>query len=155
MGEKVFLYGPLIIFSPTTIRYGRVWHCDTNYVLYCGIRLFQSYAPPVKKQYENNFFFLKRKYEKKFMFADKIKIIKRELLLPPHYNFHCHFWKSVKRKEKMSNFRSSLGCGITHKWENIYGGVWLVFSNNYFQFLNNILRILTHFFTHTYFHKCF
>ena len=29
-----------------------------------------------------------------------------------------------------------------------YGGVWFVF-------LNNISRILTHFFTRTYFHKCF
>ena len=94
--------------------------CGTNYVLYCDIRLFQSYAPSVKKQYENIYIFLRRKYEKKFMFVDKIKIIKRELLLPPHYKFHCHFWKSVKRKEKMSNFRSSLGCGITQKWENIY-----------------------------------
>ena len=36
-----------------------------------------------------------------------------------------------------------------------YGGVWFVFLNNYFQFLNNISRISTHFFTHTYFHKCF
>ena len=35
------------------------------------------------------------------------------------------------------------------------GGVWFVFSNNYFQFLNNISRISMHFFTHTYFHKCF
>ena len=43
-------------------------------------------------------------------------------------------------------------------WEQfgMYGwGVWFVFSNNYFQFLNNISRISTHFFTHTYFHKCF
>ena len=67
------------------------------------------------------------------MFVDKIKIIKRALLLPPHYNFHCHFWKSVKRKEKMSNFRSSLGCGITQKWENIYNSnkkeQWKFFCN--------------------------
>ena len=35
------------------------------------------------------------------------------------------------------------------------GGVWFMFSNNNFQFLNNISRISTHFFTHTYFHKCF
>ena len=35
------------------------------------------------------------------------------------------------------------------------GGVWFVFSNNNFQFLNSISRISTHFFTHTYFHKCF
>ena len=35
------------------------------------------------------------------------------------------------------------------------GGVWFVFSNNHFQFLNNISSILTHFFTHTYFHKNF
>ena len=34
-------------------------------------------------------------------------------------------------------------------------GVWFIFSNNYFQFLNNILRISTHYFTHTYFYKCF
>ena len=30
-------------------------------------------------------------------------------------------------------------------------GVWFVFSNNNFQFLNNITRIFTHFF-HTFFH---
>ena len=35
------------------------------------------------------------------------------------------------------------------------GGVWFMFSNNNFQFLNNISRILTYFFTHTYFHKYF
>ena len=35
------------------------------------------------------------------------------------------------------------------------GGIWFVFLNNHFQFLNNISRILTHFFTHTYFHKYF
>ena len=28
-------------------------------------------------------------------------------------------------------------------------------SNNHIQFLNNISPIFTHFFTHTYFHKCF
>ena len=37
----------------------------------------------------------------------------------------------------------------------VLGGVWFVFSNNYFQFLNNISRISTYFFTHTYFHKYF
>ena len=35
------------------------------------------------------------------------------------------------------------------------GGVWLVFLNNYFQFLNNILRISMHFLIYTYFYKCF
>ena len=30
-----------------------------------------------------------------------------------------------------------------------------MFSNNNFQFLDNITRISTHFFTHTYFHTCF
>ena len=35
------------------------------------------------------------------------------------------------------------------------GGVWFVLLNNYFQFLNNILCILTYFFTHMYFHKRF
>ena len=35
------------------------------------------------------------------------------------------------------------------------GGVWYMFSNNNFQFLNNITRIFTYFFIHTYFHKCF
>ena len=34
-------------------------------------------------------------------------------------------------------------------------GVWFVFLNNHFQFLNNILCISIHFFTHMYFHKCF
>ena len=33
--------------------------------------------------------------------------------------------------------------------------IWFVFSNNNFQFLNNISRISIHFFTHAYFHKCF
>ena len=35
------------------------------------------------------------------------------------------------------------------------GGVWFVYLNNHFQFLNNISCISTHFFTHTYFHKYF
>ena len=30
-----------------------------------------------------------------------------------------------------------------------------MFSNNYFQFINNISRIFIHFFTHTYFYKYF
>ena len=36
-----------------------------------------------------------------------------------------------------------------------HGDVWFMFSNNNFQFLNNISRISTHFFTNTYFHKYF
>ena len=43
--------------------------------------------------------------------------------------------------------------GQTYK--NYHWSVWFVFSNNNFQFLNNIICIFTHFFTHTYFHKCF
>ena len=39
--------------------------------------------------------------------------------------------------------------------ETIRGGVWFVFSTNYFQFLNNISRISIHFFIHTYFYKYF
>ena len=39
--------------------------------------------------------------------------------------------------------------------KRLWGGVWFVFSNHNFQFLNNISRIFIHFFTHTYFHKCF
>ena len=35
----------------------------------------------------------------------------------------------------------------------VLGGGWFVFSNNHFQFLNNISRVSIHFFTHTYFHK--
>ena len=34
-------------------------------------------------------------------------------------------------------------------------GVWFVFLNNSFQFLNNISRILMYLFTHTYFYKYF
>ena len=33
--------------------------------------------------------------------------------------------------------------------------VWFVFLNNYFQFLNIIIRIFLHFFIHTHFHKYF
>ena len=33
--------------------------------------------------------------------------------------------------------------------------VWYTHSNTCFQFLNNITRISTHFFTYTYFHTCF
>ena len=34
-----------------------------------------------------------------------------------------------------------------------YGAVWYDILSNNFQFLNNITRISTHFFTHTYFLK--
>ena len=34
-------------------------------------------------------------------------------------------------------------------------GVWFMFSNNHFQFLNNISRILIQFFTYTYFTNIF
>ena len=43
--------------------------------------------------------------------------------------------------------------GQTYK--NYHWGVWFVFSNNNYQFLNNIICIFTHFFIHTYFHKYF
>ena len=36
-----------------------------------------------------------------------------------------------------------------------FGPVWYIHSNTYFQFLNNIIRIFTHFFIHTYFHTYF
>ena len=36
-----------------------------------------------------------------------------------------------------------------------FGSVWFVFSNNNFQFLNNITHISTHFFTHTYLYTYF
>ena len=36
-----------------------------------------------------------------------------------------------------------------------YLGVWIVFLNYFFQFLNNILYNLTYFFTHMYFYKYF
>ena len=50
----------------------------------------------------------------------------------------------------------SFGCSSFQEYFwCILGGVWFIFSNNNFQFLNNISRISTHFFTHTYFHKCF
>ena len=42
-----------------------------------------------------------------------------------------------------------------HATDQDLGGVWFVFSNNNFQFLNNISRILTYFFTYTYFQKYF
>ena len=38
---------------------------------------------------------------------------------------------------------------------NLLGLVWYTYSNTYFQFLNNIIRIFTHFFIYTYFHTCF
>ena len=56
------------------------------------------------------------------------------------------FGKYVFSGKRFTATKHSLKC---------YGGVWFVFSNNHFQFLNNISRISTHFFTHTYFHKCF
>ena len=35
---------------------------------------------------------------------------------------------------------------LSNAWDlHGLGGVWLVFSNNHFQFLNNILRIFIHF----------
>ena len=47
--------------------------------------------------------------------------------------------------------------GVSLGFEDVNGGggVWFVFSNNYFQFLNNIICISIYFFTHTYFHKYF
>ena len=36
-----------------------------------------------------------------------------------------------------------------------YNPVWYTHLNTCFQFLNNITRTSTHFFTHTYFHICF
>ena len=47
-----------------------------------------------------------------------------------------------------------LKCFVFWVTESIWG-VWFVILNNHFRFLNNISRISTHFFTHTYFHKYF
>ena len=43
---------------------------------------------------------------------------------------------------------------MMHRGEKV-GPVWYGNSNTCFQFLNNITRIFTYFFTHTYFHTCF
>ena len=108
-------------YHPLFTDYNSLWRIVVQIMSTIVISdFFRAMHPRWKSNTKIYIYFLRRKYERKFMFVDKIKIIKRELLLPPHYNFHCHFWKSVKRKEKMSNFRSSLGCGITQKWENIY-----------------------------------
>ena len=37
--------------------------------------------------------------------------------------------------------------------KSFLGAVWYDSLSNTFQFLNNIIRIFTHFFTHTYFQK--
>ena len=60
---------------------------------------------------------------------------------------HCS-WE-VKKEENVKRWN-------IFSYPNVHlRGAWFVFSNNYFQFLNNITRIFTHFFTHTYFHKYF
>ena len=59
--------------------------------------------------------------------------------------FEMGFESGPKKKEKQTE----------REREREVGGVWFVFLNNNFQFLNNILRIFIHFFTHTYFYKCF
>ena len=45
--------------------------------------------------------------------------------------------------------------GVFQNQLNNYGGVWFVFLNNHFQFLNSISCSFIHFFTNMYFHKCF
>ena len=47
--------------------------------------------------------------------------------------------------------------GVSLGFEDVNGegGVWFVFSNNHFQFLNKIICMSIYFFTHTYFHKYF
>jgi len=52
-----------------------------------------------------------------------------------------YFFKSIEKRKKKNRALDFLG------------GVWFVFSNNNFQFLNNIIHIFTHFFSifkHTY-----
>ena len=68
---------------------------------------------------------------------------KKLVLLQHKSNTHIFHSQGTKKENSNWPFKS-------HK-----GGVWFVFLNNHFQFLNNILRISTHFFTHTYFHKFF
>ena len=59
-----------------------------------------------------------------------------------HFIEIVSFWAYLEKKKK------------TQQQDDIRG-VWFVFSNNHFQFLNNISRISIHFFTHMYFHKYF
>ena len=64
------------------------------------------------------------------------------------HNFKLQKLVSQKKKK---NYKT---CNLNNLLVT-YGGVWFVYSNNNFQFLNNVSRISTHFFTHTYFYKCF
>ena len=79
------------------------------------------------------------------------------------YFMWFHFSLSILIKEKKKKNLFSI-CNNVRFHDKLFipppkkkklGGVWFVFSNNHFQFLNNISRISIHFFTHTYFHKCF
>ena len=44
-------------------------------------------------------------------------------------------------------------CKLTMSIRKYLGAVWYRSLNTFFQFLNNIIRISTHFFTHMYFQK--
>ena len=57
-----------------------------------------------------------------------------DVVLQPHFCILFKYWREKKKK-------------------NYLGSVWQCILNNSFQCLNNITRISTHFFTHTYFQK--
>ena len=86
------------------------------------------------------FFFTKHNAKTK---GPHLNMIQRTLKNWPGKNFKVFFLTEIKVQsfEKVK---------LLDAW-----GVWFVFLNNHFQFLNNISRISMHFFTHTDFYKYF
>ena len=81
-----------------------------------------------------------------------------KLLLKNIYENTCG-WKGALKYVKCC-LKTENGClKIQTKhplryWDHC-GPVWYTHLNTYFQFLNNITHIFTHFFNYTYFHICF
>ena len=109
-----------------------------------------------------------------FYFSDFIRFMRKIVFVFGLYFAFCYRWdkeerKRVRKKEKGWKEKKVIFYSIGYYFRAEYrfgvatvicklrelGGVWFMFSNNPFQFLNNILRISIHFFTHTYFHKYF
>ena len=86
------------------------------------------------------------------LFRKKIKIKIKLSSTPPPSFLTCN-WLLVSTTSWFATPDHHLSRSLTQFQAST--SVWFVFSNNCFQFLNNISRIFTHFFTYMYFHKYF
>ena len=84
-----------------------------------------------------------------------IWIPKMRVLWKTNFQVCCVIFYGIWIPETPVTLKNGNYFFIKFEFMKLKGGVWWVFSNNNFQFLNNISCIFTHFFTYMYLYKNF